>query len=138
MELEGNRSSSPKNITGRVPQGLILGPTHFIICINDLLAAISVADEECLYANDTSVVLGVDDMLTINVNTQVLTANVKRWLYYNDLKLNKAKPQRLTFLDNKNKNVSQQSVKFYDFNMETTHCWFMQKTNYSYFYYQEN
>ena len=58
-----NAYSNEASITCGVPQGSILGPLLFLICINDMSQAVD--SEFLLYANDTCLVFQNRDTKTI-------------------------------------------------------------------------
>ena len=58
-----NTYSNEASITCGVPQGSILGPLLFLICINDMSQAVD--SEFLLYANDTCLVFQHRDTKTI-------------------------------------------------------------------------
>ena len=85
--------SSPKEIRYGVPQGSILGPTLFLLYINDLISVTQTA-HLILYADDTTVLVGVDrtDLSPENtVNNEL--AKIHTWLNCNKLLLNINKTQ---------------------------------------------
>ena len=86
VKINNSRSTS-KTVTCGVPQGSVLGPLFFLICINDLP---NVSDKlfSILFADDTSVFIegkNIDEVIGI-LNTELAKLTV--WLAANKLTLN--------------------------------------------------
>ena len=86
VKINNSRSTS-KTVTCGVPQGSVLGPLFFLICINDLP---NVSDKlfSILFADDTSVFIegkNIDEVIGI-LNTEL--AKLTAWLATNKLTLN--------------------------------------------------
>ena len=91
------RNSKQKPITCGIPQGSVLGPLFFLLCINDLP---NVSDTlfAILFADDTSVFLEGNDLVEI---THILNAELAKltiWLSANyKLTLNSSKSHFMIF-----------------------------------------
>ena len=106
LDFDGIRSSTAYICTG-VPQGSILGPLLFIICINDIHMA-SQNFNVILYADDTNLIshlCSFDSTLPINnasiervseeINIEL--SNIQEWLNINKLSLNVKKTKFMIF-----------------------------------------
>lgn len=106
----GNFSNFLPVNTG-VPQGSILGPTIFIIYVNDLTAAI---DKKCshsyMYADDLAVQISCKDVTILNSLISDCNSIIDDWSAANFLCLNKTKTQSLEF--SYKSGISVDDVKF--------------------------
>jgi len=74
--------SSSGLVTVGVPQGSILGPLLFSICVNDLPNTIS-STEINLYADDTELHVSHSNFSVIEKTLQAGMENVSNWLIVN-------------------------------------------------------
>ena len=93
-----NHNSEITDIRCGVPQGSILGPLFFSICINDLKNA----SNKCkflMYADDTTIYFNVEDFDTKNLEAEINKEleQVNRWLKVNKLSLNVEKTKIMIF-----------------------------------------
>lgn len=84
-------------ITHGVPQGSILGPTLFLIYINDLLNLSSFPGKILSYADDTALLFSSKTWDETFKLAQQGFVNVQRWLNMNSLTLNRDKTKYLAF-----------------------------------------
>lgn len=98
VDLSGE-CSSLREVTRGVPQGSILGPTLFIIYINDLPSHIT--GHSILYADDTTLMTRHPnrDILMEELNTN--SAIAESWFESNELILNREKTTTLEFVMDK-------------------------------------
>jgi len=82
-----------------VPQGSVLGPTVFLLYINDLPAVINKKATPVLLADDTSILFTHSNFMEFHVNIETVLGNVNTW-YKNCLSLN-IKKNSLTTLQDK-------------------------------------
>jgi hypothetical protein len=78
-------------IKHRVPQGSVMGPTLFLLYINDLPAVINKKAIPVLFANDTSILFTHSNFMGFHVNIETVIRNVKTWFKQNCLSLNTEK-----------------------------------------------
>ena len=91
-----NSNSTQKTITCGVPQGSILGPLFFLLCINDL-PNVSEKLFAILFADDTSVFLEGKDLAEITNTLNAELAKLTFWLSANKLTLNTSKSHFMIF-----------------------------------------
>ena len=102
-----NYQSELIDISTGVPQGSILGPLLFSICINDL---ITVSDKLnfIMYADDTTIYFNLEDFdptcIEADITNELEKVNI--WLKLNKLSLNTQKTKLMVF-HRKQKNVSE-------------------------------
>ena len=109
-------------ITTGIPQGSILGPLLFIICINDFAQAskmfnfIICADYTTLSSTLNTFNDNIqNDNLESLINDELLKIN--EWLKINKFSLNITKYKYMTF-QRTNKNVQTLTLKIYNINIE--------------------
>nr|CAI5827341.1 unnamed protein product [Callosobruchus analis] len=95
VSIQG-QCSNVRKIEHGVPQGSIIGPTLFIVFINDLTACDS-THMTLLYADDTTIIDSGKDIDTLDVNSFVNDTQVKNWFTANKLSMNETKTQTIDF-----------------------------------------
>lgn len=93
----GSYTSIDLPVTYGVPQGSILGPTLFLVYINDLLCLNSLHGKIISYADDTALIFAAKTWSETFQLAQNGFNLVKRWLRENVLTLNIDKTKYLTF-----------------------------------------
>ena len=84
-----NHESDITEIKAGVPQGSILGPLFFSICINDLIN-ISTKLRFLMYAEDTTIYFNLEDFTHLNMENEINDEieKIAIWLKVNKLSLN--------------------------------------------------
>lgn len=86
----GTKLSSQRNINYGVPQGSILGPSLFLIYINDLPNSLHFS-RPTLFADDTSLFFSFNSLQDLKTKIDFDLSNINQWLCANKLTLNLAK-----------------------------------------------
>ena len=89
--------SSEENICYGVPQGSVLGPTLFLIYINELCKLEIPNAETIVYADDTAIIVQGRDWLQARSHAEFALRTVSEWLTKNLLTLNMEKTKFITF-----------------------------------------
>lgn len=112
--LEGVLSSK-QSVSSGVPQGSVLGPTLFLIYINDLIQ-LDISGHFTLFADDTTVLWRHEDsrQLISNISSDLL--KIKQWCDANLLCLNMSKTHLIGF------NCSLDKVNFGNSSIESVEC----------------
>ena len=98
--IVNSTNSELREVGCGVPQGSILGPLLFLIYMNDICNA-SNTSQFILYADDTSVFLGDEDIATLCINFNIELQKISNWLLSNKLILNVKKTQCVIFTNKK-------------------------------------
>jgi len=92
-----NNSSKWELLKCGMPQGSILGPSFFLIYINDLPTIVNTDNNMLLFADDTSIIIIDTNRRDYNVNANQTFQDINIWLKVNLLTLNLNKTQYLEF-----------------------------------------
>jgi protein associated with RNAse G/E len=80
-----------------VPQGSILGPSFFLIYINDLPKIVNKDNNMILFADDTTIIVTDTNRRDFHVNASQTFQDINTWFRANLLTLNLNKTQYLEF-----------------------------------------
>jgi hypothetical protein len=80
-----------------VPQGSIVGPIFFLLCINDLLAVIKEISKPTLFADDITIILTTSNPLQLKENLNIVFGKIIRWFQANSLTVNFSKTYYMHF-----------------------------------------
>lgn len=97
----GNHVSKQKYLTYGVPQGSVLGPTLFLIYINDLCNLALTSTKIITYADDTVMLIHGKDWLETRSHAESALLDAMKWLNKNLLTLNVEKTKFITFAPSK-------------------------------------
>ena len=97
VDFENTKSDLQEIRTG-VPQGSILGPLFFSICINDLIKSSNLFNY-LMYADDTTLYFNLEDIDSVNMNESINIhlENINVWLKLNKLTVNVSKTKFMIF-----------------------------------------
>jgi hypothetical protein len=101
--------SELKMITIGVPQGSCLGPTLFLIYINDLPNCLK--QKIILFADDTSLIATAKTIEELTKQTEEGLTNIAKWLECNALKVNPTKTRLIVFGSKKPMNIQMNGCK---------------------------
>lgn len=118
--------SDELNVTFGVPQGSVLGPTLFLIYINDLCNLRGVGGRILSYADDTAIAFTGTTWNEVKVIAEEGLAKVSQWLNNNMLTLNLQKTNFVCFAPyNKSQPATDFIIKLHNFsscNSNYTNC----------------
>ena len=95
MSLHGTNSEY-QTLTCGVPQGSVLGPLLFLLCVNDKCNCSSILEFH-LFADDTNVFLSDTNIQKLELNLNIELGKVSHWLNANKLSLNIEKTSFVIF-----------------------------------------
>ena len=102
--LNDNYSTSTSDwgeITHGVPQGSILGPLLFLLCINDLPHSINKKNKIVLFADDTSLIISNCNPIKFRENIITILWHIHEWFNANLIALNWEKTHFMHFTKKK-------------------------------------
>jgi hypothetical protein len=97
-----------KNVQHGVPQGSVLGPLLFLICVNDLSKSVLDKSSPLLFTNDTSFVIANQDETTFKFHINEIFNEINKWFYSNLLMLNYDKTYFIQFATKTDQEISMQ------------------------------
>ena len=117
----GEYVSRDENVTFGVPQGSVLGPTLFLLYINDLCNITLEMGNIFSYADDTAVVFSGNSWEDVRNRAENGLTKISQWLSMNILTLNAAKTNFICF-SLKTSTQPEQDLKVKIHNAESTEC----------------
>ena len=114
--MYNNYHSENVDIANGVPQGSIIGPLLYSICINDLILASNKLNF-LMYADDTTIYFNLEDFDQNHMQTEINSElnKVNLWLKLNQLSLNTNKTKLMVF-HRKQKQIKKQIERVHSFN----------------------
>jgi hypothetical protein len=92
-----NYTSLGVGVSYGVPQGSVLGPTLFLVYINDLCSLQIKNAKIITYADDTAIVFTGNSWEAVKINAEIGLVQVDKWLQNNILSLNTDKTNYMCF-----------------------------------------
>jgi len=121
--INGRNTSNPLTVLTGVPQGSILGPTLFLIYINDLPAYVS-DNSICLYADDTTILACGPTKVEAIETAHALRELAAQWFCANRLQVNTAKSNSMVFGSRNPTDADQRNtVGFLGIELDATLSW---------------
>lgn len=112
----GQHLSDEAEVSYGVPQGSVLGPTLFLIYINDLCNIKLINSRVLAYADDTAVVFAGNTWHDVRLSAEAGIAHIAEWLKNNLLTLNTTKTNFICF------SVSNRTQPNNDLNLRVHTC----------------
>ena len=114
----GNCKSDNLKLKYSVPQGSILGPTLFILYINDL-PNIDKLTQYIFFADDANIIVTGYTFEEVNYKVNTLLQKIQCWVLGNGLKLNLSKTKYMIFTNKAKQNID---VNIGGFQIEESEC----------------
>lgn len=95
--------SNSCTLTCDIPQGTLLGPLLFLLCIDDLPNCLSISQPR-MYADDTHLTYADNDRCTVEASLNQDLPNINLWLDANKLTPNMTKTEFLLIAPRQNLN----------------------------------
>ena len=102
--------SESAHVSCGVPQGSILGPSLFLIFINDLPLALNHSAVVDLYADDTTIYDFQDDIDKLETNLQLTLDSLQDWCRQNGMAINTEKSKVMLITSRQKRHNLQNSV----------------------------
>ena len=99
-----NHSSKKLSLKYSVPQGSILGPTLFLLYVNDLPEVSKLADF-IFFADDANIIITADNYIDLSEKVNSVINLVQNWVKNNGLKLNITKTKYMIFTNKTNQEL---------------------------------
>lgn len=117
----GNCISDDVQVSYGVPQGSVLGPTLFLIYINDLCNMKIKGAKVFSYADDTAVVFTGKSWDNIKIDAEIGLKSIGKWLKNNLLSLNASKSNYMCFsINNRRQPDSDFNIRIHDCESSST------------------
>lgn len=118
-----NSVSDDENITFGVPQGSVLGPTLFLVYINELCDMKIDHANIFAYADDTAIVFSAKSWEKVRYQTEVGLSKVYKWLQCNKLSLNTTKTNYMCFAkDQRSQPLDSFNIKIHKCCLSLDYC----------------
>ena len=114
-----NQDSQLKPLNHGVPQGSILGPTLFLIYINNLPSCTPLA-QFFIFADDSNLLITADSAEELKMRCNIALRAVNDWVSSNGLKLNADKTKLIVFTNKQKKEARSIRVTLNDYVINVT------------------
>jgi len=104
--MNSNKVSNRAKVGRGVPQGSILGPLLFLLCMNDLPKIINKTSAPIIFADETSILFTHSNLKDLNKNIHIVFTTLNKWLRANQLTLNFNKTNYVHFTTKRNMSVN--------------------------------
>jgi len=101
-----NKVSDWAKVRHGVPQVSVLGPLFFLLHVNDLPKIINKTSASIIFADDTSILFAVPNLIDLNKNIHIVFTTLNKWLRANKLSSNFNKTNDVHFTTNRNVSIN--------------------------------